>query len=124
MESPGGRYLAVRSSSQQPGTIDRQAVASIRVWDTRTGALLAHVRPPANHQLGIFSPDARLLVTTTPSGTIHLWELATGKERMQLRGHLAGNVAALLFTPDGRSLFSGGDDTQVLEWDLIGQQGK
>jgi hypothetical protein len=81
------------------------------------------VKLPDDAHLGAFSPDNRLVVTTSPQGAIQVWELATGRERLDLHGHLAGAVRSLLFTPDRRSLFSGGDDSQVLQWDLTGRAG-
>jgi RNA polymerase sigma factor (sigma-70 family) len=118
LESPGGRYVAVRMTAQPPGILDRSAKPVLRVWDTQTGLLLEQVRPPERHLLGAFSPDRRLLATTAPEGTIHLWDLVTGEQRLRLPGHRGCSVRALLFTPDNRSLFSGGDDSQVLLWDL------
>ncbi len=121
LESPGTRHVAVRVSAQRPGVIDRNAGKDIRIWDTRTGLPLSHVQPPDRALLGAFSPDNRLLATTAPQGTIQLWDLGTGRERLALTGHLAGAVRSLLFTPDHRFLFSGGDDSQVLQWDLTGR---
>src|SRR5262249_1021913 len=88
------------------------------------------VRPPADlaqkyaadgEFLGAFSPDSGLLATTSRRGTIHLWDLATGRERLTLQGHRNCSIRSLLFTPDHRFLFSGGDDSQVLQWDLTGR---
>ncbi len=121
LESPDRRYLAVRVSAQRPGFADRNAPITIRVWDTQTGRPLDHLRTPGGHLLGAFSSDNRLLVTTGPQGTVHLWELATGGERLTLHGHLPGSVRAALFTPDQRFLLTGGDDSQVLQWDLTGR---
>ncbi len=132
LETSDGRYLAVRLSAQRPGVIDRFGQVNIRVWDTRTGLPLDHVRPSggpvfkdgvSSQALGVFSPDNRLLATTSLEGTIHLWDLASGQERLRLHGHLVGSVRSLLFTRDLRFLFSGGDDSQVLQWDLTGRAG-
>jgi hypothetical protein len=41
----------------------------------------------------------------------------TGKELRKLTGH-RGKVGALAFTPDGKTLISGGDDTTILFWDV------
>jgi WD40 repeat protein len=121
LESRGARLLAVRLSGQRPGVIDRMARIAIRVWDTRTGEPLDALRPPDGQVLGAFSPDDRLLVTTSQQGVIHVWDLATGQERLRLKGHLPGAVRSVLFTPDSRFLLSGGDDSQVFLWDLTGR---
>src|SRR4051812_20127993 len=43
------------------------------------------------------------------SSTIRIWDLATGNEVRRLRGH-KGETTALAFSPDGRTLASGGED--------------
>ena len=66
-----------------------------------------------------FSPDGRLLLTAERE-VILLREVATGRERRRLRGHPSAWVNALAVSEDGRLLASGGDDAQVLVWDLSG----
>src|SRR5262249_11249300 len=73
-----------------------------------------------------FSPDGKTLVTdsgATPwydnNGSLHLWEVTTGKPRGKLTGH-SGRVSSLSFSPDGRLLASGSADTTVLVWDVRG----
>jgi RNA polymerase sigma factor (sigma-70 family) len=118
VEAPGGRLLAVRTSPQMPGTIGGEAKPVIRVWDAGTGELLDHIQPPPGQSLLAFSPDCRLLVTASLPGTVHLWEVASGQERLTLRGHIVGGIGSVLFTPDSRFLFTGGEDSQVLLFDL------
>src|SRR5262249_13961006 len=48
---------------------------------------------------------------------VRLWEVATGKEILQLQGHSA-TVYSLTFSQDGNTLASGSADTTVLLWDL------
>jgi WD40 repeat protein len=50
---------------------------------------------------------------------IQLWELATGKELLAYRG-AEGNVflQAIAFSPDGRRLAAGYEDSTALIWDL------
>src|SRR5262249_39104923 len=55
------------------------------------------------------------LAKDTPE--IHLWDVLAGRELGQLEGH-EGGVVTLLFSPDGKHLFSGGSDTTALTWDL------
>jgi len=64
-----------------------------------------------------FSPDGRYLATAKDTPEIHLWDVLAGRELGQLEGH-EGGVVSLLFSPDGKRLFSGGSDTTALTWDL------
>jgi hypothetical protein len=68
-----------------------------------------------------FSPDNRMLAWSARDHSgAHLVEIATGKERCALAGHL-GVLHEIAFSPDGRSLVTGSDDTTALVWDLTGR---
>jgi hypothetical protein len=64
-----------------------------------------------------FSPDGRYLAMAQETPAIHLWDVLAGGEVGRLEGH-EGGVVSLLFSGDGKHLFSGGSDTTVLSWDL------
>jgi RNA polymerase sigma factor (sigma-70 family) len=102
----------------------------IRLWDAATateqGSL--HGGGPV-----AMSPDGRSLAWGDGWGKVHLMELATGKERRSLQGHetgadasgsFASGVTSLIFSPDGRTLYSGGGDTTVLAWDVYAPPGR
>ena len=67
-----------------------------------------------------FSPDGRL-AARGHGQVIKVWEVATGQERWELVGHTAA-VKSVQFSPDGRSLISGGSDGAARLWNL--QTGK
>jgi WD40 repeat protein len=115
--SPDERYLAMYYSDVPPGF---KAPGRVGVWNLATGKPLPYLAArPGTFR---FSPDSRLLVTTTIEGTADLWEIATGQKRMSFQGHL-GDVSALAFLTAGRMLASGGSDGQVILWDLTGRAG-
>ena len=64
----------------------------------------------------VFSPDNSVLIAGLRSGTIELWELATGEKLSTLDGHIAP-VGTLVFSPDGKTLVSTGQDGTILLWD-------
>jgi hypothetical protein len=63
------------------------------------------------------SPEGRYLAVAQETPEIHLWDVLAGREVGHLKGH-KGGIVSLLFSADGKHLFSGGTDTTVLTWDL------
>jgi WD40 repeat protein len=69
-----------------------------------------------------FSPDGRLFADRGFAGpgadhAVRVWDLATGTEIGQFKGHQA-SITALAFSPDSRRLLTGSSDTTVLVWDV------
>ena len=62
------------------------------------------------------SPDGKLLAGGCTSSAL-LWDFATGKLLHNLKGH-QGNVNAVVFSRDSKTLISGGDDKQIRRWDV------
>src|SRR5262249_38306632 len=81
-----------------------------------SGRELRRIRGPAGAIA--LSPDEKTLAAAD-SSTIHLWELATGKERSRFTGHRA-RILALAFSPNGRRLAPGGPDRTALVWGITG----
>jgi WD40 repeat protein len=63
------------------------------------------------------SPDGKTLALSGPGGTVHLWDVLSGKESTLLKGH-SGIVNALAFAPNGKTLASASHDTTALVWDM------
>jgi|GEM_PF-1603927 WD40 repeat protein len=68
------------------------------------------------------SPDGSLVATASFDGTVKLWKVADGAERIVFSGH-KGKVMSVAFSPDGRSLVSGGEDKTVKLWEVPLDQG-
>ncbi len=63
-----------------------------------------------------FSPDGHTLAEGCESGTVKLWDTASGNVIRFLEGH-PDCVFSVIFSPDGRTLASGSRDNTVKIWD-------
>ena len=64
-----------------------------------------------------FSPDGKFLATGDSRCETQVWEVASGKQVMTLRGHQSW-VWSIIFSPDSQGLVSGSDDYSVKIWNL------
>jgi WD40 repeat protein len=107
--SPDGRTLTAAGFH-----MDKRA----GLWDVQSGKRL---RTFAGHteweaDATAISPDGRLLASTGSDKQVLVWEIDTGKLRLQLKDQPA-RVAAIVFSPDSTVLATGGGDRKVRLWD-------
>lgn len=104
--SPDGRLLAAAHDNSRGNESNR----GIAVWDL-TGEKKALRLPQPRCGLLAFSGDGRTLACDW-GAEIRLWDLTTGRLRLQRPGH-ASQVNALSVSPDGRILASGAGEIHL-----------
>jgi eukaryotic-like serine/threonine-protein kinase len=106
---PGGRTLLTVSHD-----------GSVRFRDTLTSApSLPPLPRDANALAAAFSPDGKLVATGSADGdnTVRVWDVAPGTLRRTLTGHTR-KVAAVVFSPDGKTLASASWDKTARLWNV------
>jgi hypothetical protein len=125
---PPGAGKFGRSVYYNAVSADRRLIAlgsQYRFLEIRDLALGTLIRRVENLADGVcpmaFSADGRALAWSGwKDYSVHLIEVATGRERHCFTGH-TGRVLALAFSADGKFLVSGSGDTTGLVWDLTGR---
>jgi WD40 repeat protein len=106
------------------------------LWDARDGRQLAVLTDSgaAGGPLvleAVFSPDGRRLATASAGSEVRIWDVATGRVRVVLRGH-GGSVHSVAFAADGRRVLTASGDGTARIWDaergrelarLVGHEG-
>ncbi len=106
--------LAVSADNRMLATSVYKAVY---LWDLQTGKEVRKFTASPWRTPVAFSTDGRLLAYAGPDDAIRIVKTMTGQELRVWRGHL-GPITSLAFSPDGKRLVSGSDDSTALVWDL------
>lgn len=110
--SPDGRTLAVTSADQNQ---------KVKLWDIEGNRLISTLTGFKKDVYILnqsFSPDGRIVVVPsigTRKPGLKLWDARTG----QLLAVVDEALQPVAFTPDGKTMLTGGPKGEVLFWDLI-----
>ncbi|KAL8963550.1 MAG: hypothetical protein Q9193_000208 [Seirophora villosa] len=113
--SPDGTMIAI-------GAVDER----IPLWHVQSGShhlTIEHHLPPRDDakdfgkDVVMFSPDSKLILTSTDDGVVQLWDSTTGKCRFNLKGH-SRRVVKAKFSSNGELLATGSNPFDVFIWNL------
>jgi WD40 repeat protein/class 3 adenylate cyclase len=105
--SPDGRTVAFAGNSGAVSFVD------VRTGQTMVGA----GKTGANVPTMAFSPKGDVLVSTSESGEVTVWNPATADPLETFTGH-EGRVLGTAFSADGKTLYTCSLDGAVFKWDL------
>ena len=104
-----GRYVAVGDNAHR-----------FTVYDVESGEVLYHRTLPRTVNAVAFSPTKNLIAFGDEIGTIYLLTVPEFSLKRLLAAHSSvGGVQSLAFHPSGTELASGGDQGEVVLWDLL-----
>lgn len=108
--APDGQFVAAGG--------DIQDISNICIWQVAAGTEWRIPADPSGKRIlaVAFSPDSKTVAAGCRPDLV-LYETATRRERVRLRGHQA-QITSLAFAPNGRALISGSEDTTAIIWDL------
>ena len=96
------------------------------VWNLTTGAKLPVIQELDNLPTSgvkprcvVLSGDGKFVGAGNPvDNDFGVWDLATGKKLQTFTGH-KGRVTCAVFSPDGKTVYTGSADTSVNAWNLV-----
>ncbi|MCA9062889.1 MAG: protein kinase, partial [Planctomycetaceae bacterium] len=87
------------------------------IWDAATGKEDRSLKPRTFYSSLAFSPDGRFIALGAADSAVHLWNVESGEDMIQLTGH-SDVVMCVAFSPDGSRLVSGSQDGTLRIWDV------
>ncbi|HEY7426047.1 MAG TPA: sigma-70 family RNA polymerase sigma factor [Gemmataceae bacterium] len=106
--SPDGKMLAAGGTDW------------ITIWDAATSEVRTRIEKKKMGQSTnlAFTPDGKTLLSGSErDGKVHVWDVATGKERQQLDPRI-GLVRSMVLSPDGKTVAAGGVYNTIRLWDV------
>jgi WD40 repeat protein/tRNA A-37 threonylcarbamoyl transferase component Bud32 len=110
--------LLEEAERRQPGDKDLRGFEWHYLW--RLGHPEVLTLQGAGYSVA-FSPKGERLALAGIDGTVKMWEAASGKELLTLKGHTR-SVHSVAFSPDGQRLASASSDQTVKLWNMASNQ--
>ena len=111
-----GKLIALQLNNED--YTDASVIGLVEARTGRTVRLLPdHVDQP---RALAFSPDGTVLGSVSHDGEAIVWDVSTGRPRQRIKS--AEILWGVDFGPDGRTLYTGGDEGIVRAYDLSGQR--
>ncbi len=108
------RFLAYRPDGRQ---LAFGADTKLTVFDTRTWDGVAELRQKNHFLSGAFTPDGRRFLTASTAETVKCWDTATWTLSREYAWGVGG-LRSVAVAPDGLTAAAGGDQTDVVLFDL------
>ncbi|KAJ6532351.1 WD40-repeat-containing domain protein [Mycena capillaripes] len=108
-------YSSIHDPSQS-GT--KPKAGKLRIWDAKTGALVANPLVHFSISAVVCSPDGKWLASGASHSRVQLCDLKTGAISGLFKGH-TGWVSSVAFSFNAKRLASGSGDRTVRVWDVV-----
>ncbi|HEY7315463.1 MAG TPA: hypothetical protein VH643_39400 [Gemmataceae bacterium] len=117
-QDDGAHGIAVAPDGRSIATVTGNG--ALHLWEIASRQPRLVIKDAALAAPIAFAPDGRLLaLASKKEESVQLIRVTDGKVVRRFTGHIGG-IFSLSFSPDGRTLASGGHDSTVLIWDVAG----
>lgn len=108
------------STAFVPNTEDILTIGGndVRMWDRKSGRSKLSFNQHAAVASAQFSPNGKLIVTSSWDNSAKIWDVATGTVIHKLENEHTLNVNTAVFSPDGKYVLTASDDRTAKLWDI------
>ena len=116
------RITSLGSSHDGTLLVSKDRYDSVDLWDVQTGGVIRTFDCDTSGLVASISPDGTTIALGTDNGTIHLWDVRTGK-RHSIETGWDHPVECIKFSPvDPQRFISSSSNGTVQQWNVAGQK--
>lgn len=93
----------------------------LKLWNLSTGKEISDLGKQNEVLVAVFSRDAQMVAVSYGNNLVEIYAVHTGKQIKRLR-KIDTSVKGLTFSPDGRMLVSGSEQTHLKLWEVSGDK--